>query len=98
MLTPPDDEAEPLRVGIKRIAGHDVVKYALIPGRIEPGSKLRGFVYFQPIPEGINRFIFKLTYWIEGRPVSVKFPFKIEKDGKGSSDNGSEEDRAEDSL
>ena len=35
---------------------------------------------------------------IEGRPVSVKFPFKIEKDGKGSSDNGSEEDRAEDSL
>lgn len=78
--------------------GSDVVKYALIPGRIEPGSRLRGFVYFQPLPDEVEGVTFKLTYWIEGRPVSVKFPYKVVKDGKGSSSNGSKEDRAENSL
>ncbi len=64
-----------------------VINYAFIPGRIVPGAKLKGFVYFQRIPDDVNRIRFRLTYKIGEVSRSVEFKFRVE-DGKGSSDNG----------
>ncbi|NPA41159.1 MAG: hypothetical protein GXO18_02690 [Aquificae bacterium] len=70
----------------------DVINKAFIPGRVLPGRKLKGFVYFQKLPDEVNRLTLKLGYRIGEAYRVAEFKFKV-RDGKGSSDNGDKESR-----
>ncbi len=72
----------------------DIINRAFIPGRVSPGATLRGFVYFQKIPDEVRRITLRVGYRIGGRREEVAFKFKVRK---GSSDNGNKEGRPGDS-
>lgn len=77
------------------VDAEDVVNKAFIPGRVYPGAKLKGFLYFQKLHDKANRVTLRIGYKIGGRPSVTEFKFRVE-DGKGSADNGNKEDREED--
>ncbi len=72
----------------------DIINMAFIPGKVEPKARLKGFIYFQKLPDEVNRITLKLSYKIKERKITVRFPFKVEKNnGKDSDNNGNKEDR-----
>ncbi len=72
----------------------EVINRAFIPGRILPGARLKGFVYFQRIPDEARRVSLRVGYRIGERRKEVVFKFEIRE---GGSDNGRKEDRYGDS-
>ncbi len=72
----------------------EVINRAFIPGRVLPGAKLKGFVYFQKIPDEARRVTLRVGYRIGERRREVVFKFEIRE---GGSDNGRKEDRPGDS-
>jgi len=72
-------------------SAEDVINKAFIAGRILPGAKLKGFVYFQKIPDEVRRITMRIGYRIGERRKEVVFKFRVRK---GSSDNGHKEDRS----
>ncbi len=72
----------------------DVINKAFIPGKVLPGAKLKGFVYFQKIPDEARRVSLRVGYRIGERRKEVVFRFEIRE---GGSDNGRKEDRSGDS-
>jgi hypothetical protein len=70
----------------------DIVKKAFIEGKILPGRKVSGFLYFKDELEGAGRVELRLSYSSEGVVYDVTFPFEV-RDGKGSADYGNKKDR-----
>jgi len=71
--------------------GEDIVNRAFIPGEILPGAKLKGFLYFQKLPDKVNRITLRVMYSIGFQSESVNFYFKV-KDEEGDN-NGNKEGR-----
>ena len=58
----------------------DVYTKALIPGKLNPKSKLRGYVYFQKLPKEVKQVSLDLRYKLAGEqePQQLSFPFAVE--------------------
>jgi hypothetical protein len=74
----------------------DVINKAFIPGTLLPGAKLKGFLYFQRLPDEVNRTTLRVGYKIGGQLRVAEFHFKV-SDGKGGADNGNKEGGKRDS-
>jgi len=73
--------------------GSDVVNSALIPGRLEPGRRISGFVYFQKLPDELEEATLKITYRAGEEEVTCSFPFRKEsEDEEGGDPYWDEED------
>lgn len=50
---------------------------ALITGQVLPNAKLKGFVYFQKVPEQVSQVTLDISYKVEGEnePKKLSFPF-----------------------
>ncbi len=70
----------------------EVINRAFIPGKLLPGARLKGFLYFQKLHDKANRVKLRIGYKIAGKLRTVEFRFRVE-DGKGSDSDRSEKDR-----
>ncbi len=73
--------------------GRDVVNLAFVPGRVAPGSRIRGFLYFQKLPEDTQELTLRVIYRTGGREEVCDLRFRVEKeDEEGGASDWSEED------
>lgn len=58
----------------------DVFTKALIPGKLNPKSKLKGYVYFQKLPKEVKQVSLDVSYKFEGEQERqvLRFPFAFE--------------------
>lgn len=54
----------------------DILNYSFVYGTVQPGSVLKGFVYFQKLPKELKKVTLKVNYRIDGQTKSISFPFE----------------------
>ncbi|MEZ0361394.1 MAG: hypothetical protein ABWK04_05810 [Hydrogenobacter sp.] len=54
----------------------DILNYSFVYGTVQPGSVLKGFVYFQKLPKELKKVTLKVNYHIDGQTKSISFPFE----------------------
>lgn len=73
--------------------GRDLVNLAFVPGRVMPGSRIAGFLYFQKLPENVEELTLRVIYRIGEREASCDLKFRVEREDEkgGASDRGEED-------